>query len=220
MERLQRSMRGQSAILIQYVKRRNFSLWSLIHLPHRKRASRSNTAIAETSQTPRMNNRFSVLLIFAICFWSTTLLSAEPTLPKVELNNGGPGDEWKGLRLDQIVKPAQIKSIVRIHEHHLSDTFRVGVGDGDSKTRDQRIQSGYDAFCDRLFKSEQKAIDGYLDAREAQMAELIIVMQDGSIFQVEVLGDGASEVSAMIISSSGKCARIPIAAPAPSPKAK
>ena len=148
-------------------------------------------------------------------------IAGERTVPAVELNYGGQVGDLKGRRLSQIIQPKKIKHIIRIRERSLSDTFRVGVGDGDSLTRDRKIQSGYNAFFDGLFRSDQKATDGFLGGNEGIMAEAIIVMEDGRVFYVTILETGEVPVSAVLVSGPGNCARIPVGKiQAPSSNAK
>jgi hypothetical protein len=143
------------------------------------------------------------------------------TVPAVELNYGGPVGEWKGRRLSQIIQPKEVSRIIRLHERSLGDTFRMGVGDGDSQTRDRKLQTGYNAFLDGLFKSDQKATDASLGDNEGIMAEVIIVMKDGRVFQVEILETGGTPASAVLVSGPGNCARIPVGKlQAPSSNAK
>ncbi len=157
-----------------------------------------------------MKTSFLILVILTASLCAIRVFAGEQTVPAVELNYGGLVGEWKGRRLSQIIQPKEIKRLIRLRDYGLCNAFRVCVGDGDSQTRDRKIQAGYNALFEGLLKSDQKATDSGLGGNERIIAEVIVVMKDGRVFYVEILETGGTPASAVLVSGPGNCARIPV----------
>ena len=128
----------------------------------------------------------------------TAQLLSQAALVELDFSSMGSGD-WSGKRFSEFVPARTITRIVRVTE---SDFARDAGRSGE--------QVVFDGLLAHLLDSTTVATDWALGGNEGRLADLLVIIKEGEILCIEVIGTPAtpSSPTAILVHGKGRGVRI------------
>jgi hypothetical protein len=132
---------------------------------------------------------------------------AAAELPKVECDFNGPARlDRTGKTLAEIIPPRSVRRLILTHNHGVGIPGAPGA----------KPEFDPDELVARFFTSPAKAEPWGLGATERVLAEFLVLTQDGDVYRLEVLREGA--VTGCLLSGKGLRCRFTATPPADKPR--